>query len=529
MRKGLLLLLVGVAALSAGAAPGLADAATIVVNSTADGSLAGHCTLRDAIKSAVFDSSYAGCLSGDHDDTITFAIPAGSTITLSEGELVLPSAVVEQNIDVQGPGADRLTISGNGASRVFHVSHGMFGAVDSISGLTIAGGKVQGGEEGLGGGLLNEGMLTLTGVVVERNEAKGTGSSLAIGNGGGIANTVVGSLTIARSTVAGNTAGAVATSGFAYADGGGVFNEGALTVADSTIAANGAIVAAGSGQSAGGGGIATTSAMKVTSSTVVGNTVASGILRSGANILGSGTSELENTIVAEPEGASDCSTALVSLGFNLEDEDSCGFHQSTDQPSTDPKLAAAGLADNGGPTPTIALEPGSPALDQGLASPGETTDQRGLPRPVALPGLTAPAVGDHADIGAFEQQLPEPPEPTHPGGGEPAGGGGGQSGGGGGPSSGGGSPTPPVPAPTPKLTVTIGRLRAKPGARQLTIRFRADLPGSHFECALDVARPRPCTSPYRTKKLTIGRHAFSVLALADGQRSRRAKASFRVR
>jgi hypothetical protein len=56
----------------------------------------------------------------------------------------------------------------------------------------------------------------------------------------------------------------------------------------------------------------------------------------------------------------------------------------------DPKLGP--LANNGGPTLTMALLPGSPAIDAGNTSLAPATDQRGFPRPAGLA----------ADIGAFE-------------------------------------------------------------------------------------------------------------------------------
>jgi CSLREA domain-containing protein len=524
MRTRLLLLSIAAVALLSAVGNSVADAATITVNSTADGSVPGKCTLRDAIASAVADTPFGSCLGGDGDDTIRFQLAAGSTIALGEGELVLPPSAEGQNITVEGPGADELTISGRMTSRVIHVEHSPHGVKVAISGLTISGGKAV----GAGGGLLNEGELTLAGVVVAGDEVNVTGSSTAFANGGGIANAADGSLTLTASTVAGNIARAVLTGGLAYADGGGVFNEGTLTIADSTLADNSAISSGGEGQAAGGGGITTTDGMRVTSSTIVGNSISSGGLRAGANLLGTATTELENTIVADPEGATNCPGPVTSLGYNLEDEDSCGFDQGTDQPETDPKLAAAGLADNGGPTPTIALEPGSPALDQGLAGPGETTDQRGLPRPVVLLGLSAPPGGDHADIGAFEQQAPET---TEPGGGGSSGGGGSPSGGGAG-SEGGNSPSagtrPATPTPTPTLKVTIAHLAAKTTSRRLTIRFHADLPGATFRCTLDGARPRPCASPFKTKKLGFGKHTFTVVAIAAGQASKPAKARFRI-
>jgi hypothetical protein len=59
------------------------------------------------------------------------------------------------------------------------------------------------------------------------------------------------------------------------------------------------------------------------------------------------------------------------------------------------------LQDNGGWTPTMALLPGSPAIDQGKGI-GLTTDQRGLPRPYDSPAVTNAAGGNASDIGAFE-------------------------------------------------------------------------------------------------------------------------------
>jgi hypothetical protein len=67
--------------------------------------------------------------------------------------------------------------------------------------------------------------------------------------------------------------------------------------------------------------------------------------------------------------------------------------------TADPLLGP--LQDNGGPTQTMALLPGSPAIDGG-SSFGLSTDQRGDPRPVDFSGIPNAAGGDGADIGAFE-------------------------------------------------------------------------------------------------------------------------------
>ncbi len=70
-----------------------------------------------------------------------------------------------------------------------------------------------------------------------------------------------------------------------------------------------------------------------------------------------------------------------------------------DQTYTNAQLGP--LQDNGGPTATMALLPGSPALDKGK-SLGVTTDQRGLARPVDISYTPNATGGDGSDIGAFE-------------------------------------------------------------------------------------------------------------------------------
>ena len=78
---------------------------------------------------------------------------------------------------------------------------------------------------------------------------------------------------------------------------------------------------------------------------------------------------------------------------------SCGSTRAGDRAGVDPQLGP--LADNGGPTDTIALMAGSPAIDAGAACPA--TDQRGLTR----------AQGTTCDAGAFESAFTAPPVVTH--------------------------------------------------------------------------------------------------------------------
>jgi hypothetical protein len=91
---------------------------------------------------------------------------------------------------------------------------------------------------------------------------------------------------------------------------------------------------------------------------------------------------------------SNCNETLDSLGYNLADDDSCGFTEPTDLLVDDAMLGP--LADNGGPTETHALLSGSPAIDAGSPNcPPPDTDQRGVVRPQ----------GAACDIGAFESMI----------------------------------------------------------------------------------------------------------------------------
>lgn len=130
--------------------------------------------------------------------------------------------------------------------------------------------------------------------------------------------------------------------------------------------------------------------------------------------VGPGTVTLENTIIASntaANGLGDTTGAPVpgpnvdgnvtSNGHNLlgTSTEATGFTGSGDQTNANPNLAA--LTNNGGPTETMALNPGSPAIDAGVAA-GATTDQRGLPRTVDDGGVPNTGGSDGTDIGAYE-------------------------------------------------------------------------------------------------------------------------------
>src|SRR5207249_3468714 len=103
-------------------------------------------------------------------DTITFANGVTGTITLTSGEMVIGHSVT-----MTGPGAALLTLSGNASSRVFNI---LSGTVVSMSGVSVANGRTTGADattisaagDAEGGGILNNGHLTLSHCVLSGNQ-----------------------------------------------------------------------------------------------------------------------------------------------------------------------------------------------------------------------------------------------------------------------------------------------------------------------------------------------------------------------
>ena len=174
----------------------------------------------------------AGIASGA--DKIVFALPSPDTIKLTLGELA-----ITKSVDIEGPGANDLTVSGAGASRVFHIADG---AAVTLSHLTIANGVAA-----QGGGVDNAGTLLITYCTLFNNQANG-GSG-----GGGVLNEAKAGLTISHSSLTQNKA---VTGPGADVFGGGLLNYGKATVTSSTFTANKALGGASSsffGGSVGGG------------------------------------------------------------------------------------------------------------------------------------------------------------------------------------------------------------------------------------------------------------------------------------
>jgi hypothetical protein len=201
------------------------------------------------------------------------------------------------------------------------------------------------------------------------------------------------------------------TGGIGY--GGAIYNNGSLLrVSNCTLATNFAIGGAGrygynthsfcpAGDSYGGGIYNTNASASLTYCTLAGNAAlggAAGVNGTnsgsagkgyGGNIAQSGGLQLVNIIVAFGL-TNNAYGPLIDLGHNISSDASCAFTGAGSLNNTDPLLGP--LADNGGSTQTMALLPGSPAIDAAVPQPGINTDQRGTLRPFGL----AP------DIGAYE-------------------------------------------------------------------------------------------------------------------------------
>lgn len=396
LAQAILILLVGLFGL-VGVYPEQAHAASITVTNCND---SGPGSLRDTLASAASGSIITFSLSCD--------IKLNSTLTISTNNLTL---------DGQG---QQVTLDGQHAVQDLIVSSNI---TFTLNALTIANGSA--GEGSNGGGLENNGTVTITNSTFAHNSASanigGGGLSNNFGvvtisnctfannsarDGGGLS-TIGGRMTITNSTFTNNSTlegdgGGLANFGttlsignstivnnmtepvFGLFGGGLSISGGSLSISNSTIAHNSA-----SGQ---GGGLFSLAdvPVSISNSTIVNNSAPDGgsglyNFRSPVSIGGS--------IVANNTGSNCGGRTLTDQGYNLESGTDCGFTGTGDLQNTDPKLDPNGLQNNGGPTQTIALEPDSPTVDHiPVGSSCPDTDQRGVKRPQ----------GPACDTGAFE-------------------------------------------------------------------------------------------------------------------------------
>ena len=391
------------------ALPNMANSATITVDTNVDtvDDMDDLCSLREAIMSANDDSSPVDdCVDGEAGaDDIEFDLVTPATITLDG-----TSITISDSLNINGPGADQLTIDADEMSRIFVVGDGEAGILSqvSISGLTLTNGN-----EALGGAISSFESLVLTACSINNNTSNGgSGGAIAVTDNTGLE--AGASLSIVDSTLSNNSTDA---------NGGAIFNSGGtVIISNSTLTGNTALDEMSGTEN--GGAIynfpagSDNGTLAIIHSTITGNEaeVGGGISNAVdvADVIG-----IQNSIVSGNTAptAANCDDppaedSFDDMGYNIEDIDTCDFDAGTSSPNTDPGLDPAGLAENGGPTQTIALLLNSEAVDfipdsengcnddglGGLLIPQD--DQRGLDR--FVDGNNDGTNG--CDVGAFELQ-----------------------------------------------------------------------------------------------------------------------------
>ncbi len=348
--------------LAALAFPAAALAATLNVNSASSAYVAGDglCTLYEAIDNANSDGdgTASDCAAGSGADLIN--VPAGTYDAYLSiySDLTLRGAGATLTVFDGGVGVEdgaivvtleRLTVTGNGVVSPF-------GATLTLSECTVSG---NGGGGFFGpGGVLSLGPLTVRRSAVVDNFGPGIRAFSAH---------------IENSTISGNEAGVTCYGTF------GCRRDVAAAISGSQVS--------------------------LLNSTVADNHCRAPCLAPA--IEGSVTSQ--GSVISNPEIAN-CEGDLVSTGHNLDSDGSCGFTDPTDLSNVDPLLGP--LQSNGGPTPTHALQLGSPAIDA-IPTAGCTYDHDGDPGTPEVKltkdqrGGSRPREGDGSapsgcDIGAYE-------------------------------------------------------------------------------------------------------------------------------
>jgi hypothetical protein len=408
-----------------------------------DGTITLASTITIAATTVLDGSGHQVTISGSNAVRV-FEVPANATLTLvnltiANGDAYGGLYGAGGAIYNSGTGiVDLCTFTGNLASGadgteggVFIGSDGWGGAVYNDGSGTLVvrrstfwGNRVSGGAgapvypgpggDGMGGAIVNRGALWLESSTLQDNSASGgaggrgydghpwmdiatdggQGAPGGAGAGGALYNSGSGSVincTFAQNSGSGGGGGAGGTGGTgmvangnggAGGTGGNGFGAvydavGGLHLTNCTLAFNSANGGWG-GEGGAGGGSGTSNPGFPGPGGSSGAGVGGGI--NGGFII--------NTLLAANGG--NCSGSVTDGGHNLSSDGTCSFTNVGSMNNTDPNIGP--VADNGGPTLTMALLPGSPAIDAGNPSLAPGTDQRGFPRPAGL----AP------DIGAFE-------------------------------------------------------------------------------------------------------------------------------
>ena len=450
-------------------------------------SSAGDCTLRAAIQEANADAEAVEIVLPASLYRLT--VPGAGEDAAASGDLDVTGEVT-----ITGDSAEATVI--DGAMRPDRIFHVLAGGSLTLADLTISGGWVPGIQpapdnptpsdeqlrSGQGGGILNQGRVSLVSARLVGNTAGGGGGGLYNENG---------EVSVVDSVVSGN---------WTDVDGGALFSSGrAVEISNSTFVGNMA-------DSYGGALAATGGSLTVTSSTITGNFASYGAalanrpidpnvpVASGGAAVSFASSTIsanvhfcavaaltgavdnEATVRGSPEASvalantivaynlPNCAAPVQSAGSNLDSDGSCALAGAGDLSGVDPLLGV--LTHDGAPTPTTPLQPGSPAIAAGAGCP--PADQRGVPYP-----------DGRCDIGAVAfAPFPEPAPPSA----SPGPGATGQTSPAGSPAAtapgeDGPAPEPAGGVPTVPIVIAVALAAAAVGA-WLWIRRRAPPPGA---------------------------------------------------
>jgi len=340
-------------------------------------------TLGDAIATAASDSG----------DTITFS--CSGTISLTS------TLTISSDLTIDGSGHS-IVIDGNDSVQIFFVDSGVN---FSLNHLTLSHGYKSCSDNTCfseGGAIDNSGTLTVTNSTLSDNTAE-CSSDGCRAYAGAIYNN--GTLSITNSTLSGNIA-ECSSNCIAYA--GAIYNYGTATITNSTFSGDTAKCSSNYCGAYGGAIYNYDGSLTITNSTLSDNTAeCSGIAcnAEGGALFNTGTPYLGATILSSNSPQSCDQYALnTDWGYNDSPDGTC-LNGGTGDTTADPLLAP--LGNYGGPTQTMALLPGSPAIDQiplnytypnsgDNLCPANGTDQRGYPRPDVNE--------TSCDIGAYETQ-----------------------------------------------------------------------------------------------------------------------------
>ncbi len=397
-------------------------------------------------------AAIAAANSNNQDDTINLAMNGGYYIPDVNNSTGGPNGLPIIDRDAGSGTGHSLTITGNGATvarsfangvpyfRILYVANGVFANQHptTISNVvftnSVAPGSTTPDNDG-GAIYVEKGQLNLNNCTFDSNKAVGRGGAIFVHGQTDSDYVVLTNCTLSNNT-AGQTGAAIESFGptltlsgcalynnaTANGPGGAIeqtlqWNSQVLNLTNCTVSGN---TRPNGGSSTVGDAIFTSALHGPTPQSIHTNisncTFNQNKIENSYNYTGGVRNSLivtlSNTLLAgsplvnsDPAGSGG-PTNFVSNGYNLSNDNGAGFLTGPgDQITVLPKLDPAGVKNNGGPTPTIALLNGSPAVDMGKSF-GVTTDQRGFSRPYDLAGFANAAGGDGSDIGAYETRDP---------------------------------------------------------------------------------------------------------------------------